>query len=82
MHELGVTRSIFKICMDNLDGEEQEVQEINLIIGEFSGYIPEVIQNYFRYVSKGTPCEGAMIKWEMKKEGRDILVDSILIDEK
>lgn len=71
MHELGVTQSIFKICMDNIDSDKKKVEKINLIIGELSGYIPEVIQHYFKYVSRGTPCAGALIEWKIKKAGRE-----------
>lgn len=63
MHELPITQSIVNIAVE--EGEKHNVNkilEIRLKIGELSGLVPECIQQYFDFASKGTIAEGAQIK--------------------
>ncbi len=61
MHELPITQHIIKLaekhCRDN-NGEK--VLKVNLVIGDYSGYVGESVQMYFDVISEGTLCEGAI----------------------
>lgn len=62
MHELPITQSIVRIATK--EAEKHNIKKINKIrlkIGELSGLVPECIQQYFDFASKGTAAEGAQI---------------------
>ena len=65
MHELPITQHIIEIaekhCRDN-DGSR--VVRVNLVIGDYSGYVGESVQMYFDVISEGTLCEGAKCEIE------------------
>ena len=65
MHELPVTQSI----LDIISKKSQEVQaskvtQINVVIGELSGFVPDCIQFYFDSLSKETIAEGAALNFK------------------
>ena len=65
MHELSIARSILSIVAQSARDEGFErVLEIRLKIGEFSGLVPECLQEFFPIASKGTPAEGAVLVME------------------
>ena len=61
MHELPITQQIIKIADQHcLENGGSKVLKVNLVIGEYSGYVGEAIQNYFDVITEGTLCEGAV----------------------
>lgn len=62
MHELPITQSIVRIAAEEAERHNiKKINEIRLKIGELSGLVPECIQQYFDFASKGTAAEGAKI---------------------
>lgn len=62
MHELPITQSIVRIAVEEAEKHKvSKINEIRLKIGELSGLVPECIQQYFDFSSKGTAAEGAQI---------------------
>lgn len=65
MHELPITQHIIKIaekhCKDN---GGSHVTKVNLVIGDYSGYVGDSVQMYFDIISEGTLCEGATVHIE------------------
>lgn len=62
MHELAVTESILNIAVAEAQKHNaSRVLEIRLKIGEFSGVLPQLIQDYFDIVSKDTIADGAKL---------------------
>lgn len=68
MHEYPITQQIVKICESYAkENHGKKVTQVNLVVGEYSGFIGESIQMYFTEISKGTLCEGASISIERIK---------------
>lgn len=65
MHELPITQHIIKIaekhCCDN---NGKRVVKVNLVIGDYSGYVGDSVQMYFDIIGEGTLCEGAVVEIE------------------
>lgn len=62
MHELPITESIVRIAVEEAEKHNiKKINEIRLKIGELTGLVPECIQQYFDFASKGTVAEGAQI---------------------
>jgi len=65
MHELPVTKHIVEIaekhCRDN--GGER-VLAVNLVVGDYSGYVGESIQIYYDVITEDTICEGSKLNIE------------------
>jgi hydrogenase nickel incorporation protein HypA/HybF len=62
MHELSVTQGILKI----VDAEAKrnnvnKVLSVTLKVGQLSGVMPQLIQDYFDLVAMGTVVEGAKL---------------------
>lgn len=65
MHELSLTESILNIAIDEAKKHNaNKVLEIKLKIGEMSGVVPELIQEYFNIVSHGTIADSAKLTVE------------------
>ncbi len=65
MHELPITQNIIKLAEEHcLKNGGTKVVKVNLVVGEYSGYVGESIQLYFDVVSEGTLCEGAECAFE------------------
>jgi hydrogenase nickel incorporation protein HypA/HybF len=65
MHELGVTENIVKIALDKAsEAQASKITQINLVIGELSGFVPDCIQFYFDSLSKDTIAEKATLHFE------------------
>ena len=65
MHELGVTENIVNIALAKAgEAQANKVIQINLVIGELSGFVPDCIQFYFDSLSKDTIAEGAVLHFE------------------
>jgi hydrogenase nickel incorporation protein HypA/HybF len=66
MHELGVTENIVNIALTKA-GEVQasKITQINLVVGELSGFVPDCIQFYFESLGKDTIAQGAVLHFEL-----------------
>lgn len=62
MHEYPITQQIIKIATNHChDAGGTQVTKINLVIGDYSGYVGSSVQMYFDVISEGTVCEGAEV---------------------
>ncbi len=65
MHEFGITENIVTIALAKADeAQASKVIQINVVIGELSGYVPDCIQFYFDPLSKDTIAQGAALHFE------------------
>jgi hydrogenase nickel incorporation protein HypA/HybF len=65
MHELGITENIVNIALSKAgEAQAKKVTQINLVIGELSGFVPDCIQFYFDSLSKGTIAQEAVLHFE------------------
>jgi hydrogenase nickel incorporation protein HypA/HybF len=65
MHELGITENIVNIALAKAgEAEASKITQINLVVGEMSGFVPDCIQFYFDSLSKDTMAEGAVLHFE------------------
>ena len=62
MHELAITPSILDIAQ-KAAGEHgaKQVRSVRIMLGEYSGVVPQCIQYYFDVISKGTIAQGAVL---------------------
>ena len=68
MHEYPITQQIIKIAEKHcLDAGAKKVTKVDLVVGEYSGFIGDSIQMYFDVITKETLCEGAVITIEHVK---------------
>ena len=68
MHELPITEHIIKLAEKHCrDAGGKRVVRIDLVIGDYSGYVGSSVQMYFDVISEGTLCEGAIINIEHVK---------------
>jgi hydrogenase nickel incorporation protein HypA/HybF len=65
MHELGVSENIVNITLAKAgEAQANKVIQINLVVGELSGFVPDCIQFYFDTLSKDTIAQGAVLHFE------------------
>jgi hydrogenase nickel incorporation protein HypA/HybF len=65
MHEFGITENIVNIALAKAgEAQASRVMQVNLVIGEMSGFVPDCIQFYFDSLSKDTIAEGAVLHFE------------------
>jgi hydrogenase nickel incorporation protein HypA/HybF len=65
MHEFGITENIVNIALAKAgEAQASRVMQVNLVIGEMSGFVPDCIQFYFDSLSKDTIAEGAVLNFE------------------
>ena len=65
MHELALTEGIISIVESEKKKHGFErVSEISLKLGEYSGVIPECMEEFFPIASKGTAAAGAKLVFE------------------
>jgi len=63
MHELPITKSIFRLVESKAESVgASSVTKVVLEIGILRDYIPEIVQKYWDYISKGTIAEGSVIE--------------------
>jgi len=66
MHELGVTENIISVTLAKAtEAQASRVVQINLVVGELSGFVPDCIQFYFDTLSKDTIAQGAVLHFEL-----------------
>ena len=62
MHELAITQSILDIAKKAAEEHgAKKVQSVRIMLGEYSGVVPQCIQYYFDVISKDTIAEGAVL---------------------
>ncbi len=62
MHELGITESIINIVLDKAKtAQTSNIAQVNLVVGELSGFAPDCIQFYFDILSKDTIAQDAKL---------------------
>ena len=63
MHEIDITQHILKDVIKIAESKNaKKVTEIRLVLGPFSGFVPECIQMYMDLLAKDTICHGVQIK--------------------
>ena len=64
MHELPVTEGILAVALDAASRHHaSRITSIDLVIGELGSIVDDSIQFYFDLLSRGTPAEGAMLRF-------------------
>ena len=62
MHEYPITERIVEIAEKNCrEAGAKKVLAVNLVVGEYSGLVPESIDMYFDLIAEGTLCDGAKL---------------------
>lgn len=65
MHEYPITQRIIEVAAEYAvkNGADQ-VKAINLIVGDYSGYVASSIELYFDIIAEGSACEKAKLNIE------------------
>jgi len=67
MHEFGITESILSIALDKAkEAEASKIRQINLVVGELAGFVPDCIQFYFDFLSKDTIAQETALHFESR----------------
>lgn len=62
MHEYPITQRIIEIAEEHAKkNEAREVKQINLVVGDYSGYVASSIELYFDIIAEGSLCEHARL---------------------
>ena len=62
MHEYPITEQIVKLAEKHCrQAGAEKVVAVNLVVGDYSGFVPESIHMYFDLIAEGTLCDGADI---------------------
>ncbi|MDF2484585.1 MAG: hydrogenase expression/synthesis HypA [Herbinix sp.] len=68
MHEYPITRRIIEIAQEfAIKNEADKVKVINLVVGDYSGYVASSIELYFDIIAEGSRCEHARLNIERVK---------------
>ncbi len=68
MHEYPVTQRIIEMAEEHLkENQGTSVEQINLVVGDYSGYVADSINLYFDIIAEGSPCEKAKLNIERVK---------------
>ncbi len=63
MHELSITEHILQYALEEAQKiGAQKIRIIRIVLGPFSGLVPECIQMYLDLLSEGTIAQGAKIE--------------------
>jgi hydrogenase nickel incorporation protein HypA/HybF len=66
MHELGITENIVNIALAKAgEAQASRISQINVVIGEMSGFVADCIQFYFDSLSRDTIAQGAVLHFEL-----------------
>ena len=62
MHEYPITEHIVELAEKHCkEAGASKVTAVNLVVGDYSGFVPESIHMYFDIIAEGTLCDGAEI---------------------
>lgn len=62
MHEYPVTVRIIEIATEYaVENKVQDIRQINLIVGDYCGYVSSSIELYFPIIAEGTVCSNARL---------------------
>jgi hydrogenase nickel incorporation protein HypA/HybF len=62
MHEYPVTKQIIEIANEYaVKNNATEVKAINLVVGDYSGYVASSVELYFEIIAEGSICEKAKL---------------------
>ncbi|HWT76343.1 MAG TPA: hydrogenase maturation nickel metallochaperone HypA [Mobilitalea sp.] len=65
MHEYPITQRIIEIAEEYAEKNgAAEVKAINLVVGDYSGYVASSIELYFDIIAEGSVCEKAKLNME------------------
>ncbi len=65
MHEYPITKRIIEIAVEYaVKNGANEVKQINLVVGDYSGYVASSIELYFEIIAEGSICEHAKLNIE------------------
>ena len=65
MHEYPITQRIIEIANEHAAKHNAtEVKVINLVVGDYSGYVASSIELYFDIIAEGSICEKAKLNIE------------------
>lgn len=65
MHEYPITKRIIEIAQEHAaKNHADQVKVINLVVGDYSGYVADSIELYFDIIAEGTACEKAHLNIE------------------
>ena len=62
MHQFSLTQNLLKLALENSDSKQ--ILRVNLLIGPFSEERAQSIQFYWKDLAKGSPGEGAELRFE------------------
>jgi hydrogenase nickel incorporation protein HypA/HybF len=63
VHELSLSSAILATVVKHAEG--RRVTAVNLKVGQLRQVIPDSLEFYFEFVSRGTVCEGARLEQEL-----------------
>jgi hydrogenase nickel incorporation protein HypA/HybF len=63
MHELSLSSAIVNTVVKHADG--RRVTAVNMRVGGLRQVVPDTLDFYFDFVSRGTVCEGARLEQEL-----------------
>lgn len=62
MHEYPITKRIIEISQEYANKyDAKEVKQINLVVGDYSGYVASSIELYFEIIAEGSLCQDARL---------------------
>jgi hydrogenase nickel incorporation protein HypA/HybF len=64
MHEMSITEAMLNMALEHARGFR--ITDIYLQVGRMSLIVPESVEFYFEYLSKGTLAEGATLHFEIQ----------------
>lgn len=65
MHEYPITLRIIEIAEEYAKkNQAEEVKQINLVVGDYSGYVASSIELYFEIIAEGSLCKHAKLNIE------------------
>lgn len=65
VHEYPITQRIIEIAEEYAKkNNAKEVKVINLVVGDYSGYVADSIELYFEIIAEGSLCEHAKLHME------------------
>ncbi|MGC4019372.1 MAG: hydrogenase maturation nickel metallochaperone HypA [Muricomes sp.] len=68
MHEYPITKRIIEIAEEFArENNAEDVKQINLVVGDYSGYVASSIDLYFEIIAEDSLCRNAVLNIERVK---------------